>query len=69
MAGGIRVSLKCVKCGGMDFAMSERPAERDWIVCTTCGEQLSTVSELDDEVVRLAHEAVRWPDAARTAHR
>ncbi len=69
MAGGIRVSLKCVNCGGMDFAMSEQPAERDSIVCTTCGEQLSTVSELDDEVVRLAHAAVRQRDTARAAHR
>lgn len=69
MTGGIRVSLKCENCGGTDFALSERPAERDWIVCTECGEQLSTVSELDDEVVRLAHAAVRQRDMARGAHR
>jgi DNA-directed RNA polymerase subunit RPC12/RpoP len=65
MTGGIRVSLKCVNCGGTDFTMSERPAEREWIVCTTCGERLSTVGELDDEVVRLAHDAIRQHDAAR----
>ncbi|WBX84850.1 hypothetical protein [Sphingosinicella microcystinivorans] len=63
MTGGIRVSLKCENCGGTDFAMSDRPAERDWIVCTECGRRLSTVAEFDDEVVRLAHGAVRRLDA------
>ena len=67
MTGGIRVSLKCENCGGTDFAVSERPAERDWIVCTEGGKPLSTVAEFDDEVVRLAHDAVRHLDEARTA--
>lgn len=67
MTGGIRVSLKCENCGGTDFAVSDRPAERDWIVCTECNKPLSTVAEFDDEVVRLAHDAVRHLDEARTA--
>ncbi len=60
MTGGIRVSLKCENCGGTDFTMSARPAERDWIVCSDCSTRLSTMAELDEEVVRLAHDAVRY---------
>lgn len=67
MSGGIRVSLKCENCGGTDFAVSDRPAERDWIVCTECGKPLSTVAEFDDEVVRLAHGAVRHLDGVSAA--
>ncbi|WP_160119113.1 hypothetical protein [Sphingosinicella microcystinivorans] len=47
--------------------MSEKPAERDWIVCTECGKGLTTIAAFDDEVVRLAHDAVRHFDEARTA--
>lgn len=67
MTGGIKVSLKCENCGGTDFAVSDRPAERDWIVCTECSKPLSTVAEFDDEVVRLAHDAVRHLDGVSAA--